>query len=69
MLVQGSTTVDTLKLLKAFLVGFMRIPTAECTRILETIDNYQEWLSIMSVDNIISIFYNSAIKIEGSLNK
>lgn len=69
MLVQDSTTVDTLKVLKAFLLGFMKIPTAECTRILETIDDYQEWLSMMSADNIVNIFYNTAIKIEASLNQ
>ena len=41
----------------------MKIPMAECTRILETIDNYQEWLGMMSADNILNIFFNSALKI------
>lgn len=71
ILVKDSGSLEIIRVMKAYVLGYLGIPIAQCSRIMETIDIYQEWLEsgMISTDNIINIFYNSATKISNFHNK
>lgn len=60
-----------IRFIKAYVLGYLGIPIAQCSRILEAIDLCQDWLEsgMITTDNIVSIFYNSATKISSFHNK